>query len=72
MSRASRYAVLRVPITGRKALIVEPNDFATQAEAEGRIAQIEAPQHSVHHTHLEVFVYSGNLYQALDKAEIVY
>ena len=71
MSRL-RYLVLRVPDTGRKALIAEPNDFATEAEARRRIAEIEARQLQVHHTYLEVWPYRGGKLAAMEAAGILY
>jgi len=67
-----RYAVLRAPTSGPKALIATPNDFPTLAEADARVAGIEETQRKVHHTHLEVFRYSGKLTDALRDAGIVY
>ena len=72
MTVTYRYAVLRVPGSGPKALIAPPNDFATLAEAEARVAAIEVTQRKVHHTHLEVFRYSGSLTDALRDAGIIY
>jgi len=72
MSATYRYAVLRAPTSGPKALIAPPNDFQTLAEAEARVAAIEATQRKVHHTHLEVFRYTGTLTDALRDAGIVY
>ncbi|MEM1268370.1 MAG: hypothetical protein AAGI50_20395 [Pseudomonadota bacterium] len=37
----ARYAVIRVPKAGRPTLAPAPNDFATEAEAEARIEEIE-------------------------------
>ncbi|MEO0911784.1 MAG: hypothetical protein AAFY59_02165 [Pseudomonadota bacterium] len=68
----TRYAVLRVPNNGPKALIAEPNDFATEAEALARIASVEAAQLQIHHTHLEIHPYSGDLRTALAAADILY
>ena len=72
MNAAYRYAVLRAPTSGPKALIAEPNDFLTLAEAEARIAAIETTQRKVHHTHLEVFRFSGSIVDALRSAGVVY
>lgn len=69
---APRYAVLRVPTGGPKALIAPPNDFASQSGAEARIAEIEAAQRFVHHTHLEVYRYEGSLLAALERDGIAY
>ena len=55
-----RYLVLRVPSSGPPAVIAEPYDFATEEEAEARIAQIEADHLVVHHTYLEVMAYFGD------------
>ena len=72
MTAAYRYAVLRAPTSGPRALIASPNDFPTLAEAEARIAVIESTQRKVHHTHLEVFRYTRTLTEALCEAGIVY
>ncbi len=72
MTPSYRYAVLRAPTSGPRALIAPPNDFSTLAEAEARIAAIESTQRKVHHTHLEVFRYSGPLHQALEQAGVGY
>ena len=61
----TRYAVLRCPSPGPPALIAPPNDFATLAEAEARIAAVEARARMAHHTHLEVLHYRGSLHEAL-------
>ncbi|MEM8754075.1 MAG: hypothetical protein AAGF90_13940 [Pseudomonadota bacterium] len=60
-----RYAVLRVPSSGPPALIAPPNNFASEAEAESRIAEIERRKRMTHHTHLETFAYEGDLSAAL-------
>jgi hypothetical protein len=48
----TRYAVIRVPSSGPPALVAEPNDFASEAEALHRIAEVKARQLMAHHTHL--------------------
>lgn len=69
---AERFAVLRVPSSGPQAVVAEPWDFATRAEATARIAQLEAGHLIQHHTHLEVFAYEGETYAALRSAGILY
>ncbi len=67
-----RYAVLRLPSSGPKAVIAAPWDFATHAEAEARIAGIEQDHRVVHHTYLEVFAFKGEKYAAMDAAGVMY
>lgn len=67
-----RYLVVRVPSAGPKAVIAPPNDFADRAEAEARIAGIEAAQLMTHHTHLEIETYSGDRAAFCDRAGILY
>ena len=59
-----RYAVIRAPGSGPPALAGAPNDFATEAEALARVAEIEQHHRKSHHTHLSVFCYSGGLQHA--------
>jgi len=66
------YLVLRVPTVGPKALAGTPNDFATMAEAEARVTQIEAEQLQTHHTYLDIMEYSGDKQEALTKAGILF
>lgn len=61
----TRFAVIRVPGSGAPALAGEPNDFATEAEARARIAQIEAGHLKSHHTHLDIVPYDGDRHVAL-------
>lgn len=68
---ATRYAVLRVPTTGPRAVIAEPWDFATLDEAKARIAEIEADNLVVHHTYVEIFEYEGAVLHALDAAGVL-
>lgn len=67
-----RYVVIRVPTNGPRALIAEPNDFATEALARERIAAIEADHRMQHHTFLDIFAYTGEKYEALTAAGINY
>ena len=67
-----RYLVIRVPTTGPRALIAEPNDFATEALARERIAAIEADHRMQHHTFLDIFPYVGDKLEALTVAGINY
>ena len=69
---AERFLVLRVPSSGPKAVVAEPYDFATQAEAEARIAEIEADHLVVHHTYLEIEPYNGDRFAAMNAAGIIY
>ena len=64
--------MLRVPSSGPKAVIAEPFLFETRAEAEQRIAKIEATHLVAHHTYLEIFAFDGEVYTALDAAEVIY
>ncbi|MEM9099085.1 MAG: hypothetical protein AAGC79_11235 [Pseudomonadota bacterium] len=68
---ARRYAVLRVPTSGPKAVIAEPWDFASSVEAEARISEIEADHLVVHHTYLEVFEYEAPTLAALHAAGVL-
>ena len=61
----TRFLVVRVPGSGPPALIGAPYDFASLAEAEARVAEIEAGHLKAHHTHLEVLPYTGPLQTAL-------
>jgi hypothetical protein len=70
MNATARYVVIRVPTTGPPALIAPPNDFATRAEAEARITEIERPHRKQHHTYLDVFEYQGDRTNALEAAGI--
>ena len=72
MTGARRYAVLRVPSSGPKAVIAAPWLFETEAEAKARIAEIEADHLVVHHTYLEVFALDGDAYRALDASGVLY
>jgi len=67
-----RFLVLRVPSSGPPAVIAEPNDFPSHAEAKARIAAIEADHLVIHHTYLEIMAYSGDKYQAMDAAGVIY
>lgn len=67
----TRYAIIRIPGNGPPALIAPPNHFATEAEAEARIKEVEAKQRMVHHTHLEVVAYAGGLTTALEKRGVL-
>ena len=70
--KAELYLVIRVPTTGPRALIAAPNEFSTEAEARQRIASIESKHKMQHHTHLEVFSCSGDKFEALKRAGIIY
>ena len=61
----ARFPVIRVPTSGPPALIAAPNDFATEAKALARIAEIEAAQLKAHHTCSDVVRYEGSLLDAL-------
>ncbi|MEM7056389.1 MAG: hypothetical protein AAF557_02265 [Pseudomonadota bacterium] len=67
-----RYLVLRVPSAGPPAVIAEPYDFATHAEAQARIDEIEANHLVVHHTYLEIMSYAGDRFRAMDAAGVIY
>lgn len=67
----TRYLVLRVPGSGPPALVGAPYDFATDAEAQARVADIEAAQMKTHHTHLEIQPYEGKTQQALADLGII-
>ena len=67
-----RYVVIREPGSGPPALIGQPNDFATEAEAYARIGEIEAGHLKAHHTHLSVIPYHGDLQQALAEFGILF
>lgn len=56
-----RYLVLRVPTSGPPALVAQPNDFATRAEAEARAQAIEGRTRMVHHTWIDIVAYDGPL-----------
>ena len=71
-ARTTRYRVLRVPDTGPNALIAALNDFATEAEANARIREVEAQQLQPHHTYLEVWPYRGDRYRAMTEPGIPY
>lgn len=66
----TRFAVIRVPGSGPPALIAAPNSFASRAEAQQRIAEIEAGQLKVHHTYLDIVAYEGPLIDALQELGI--
>ena len=66
------FLVVRVPTTGPRALIAPPNDFKSRADAERRIAFIEAPHRLQHHTFLEIVPYTGDKFDALRKGKINY
>ncbi len=68
----TRFAVIRVPTSGPPALIAEPNDFATEADAEARIAAIEGKQIMPHHTYLDILGYDGGLQDALLRKGILF
>lgn len=65
------HLVVRVPSSGPPALIGPPNDFAARAEAEARIAGIEAGHRVAHHTYLEVVAYEGDRASALEALGIL-
>lgn len=67
-----RYLVIRSPNVGPKALVSEPSDFATRAEAQARIDAVQSIQAMRHHTRLEIFAYSGSKREALERAGILY
>ena len=67
-----RFLVLRVPSSGPRALIAAPNDFATEAEARQRIAEIEMDHKIQHHTHLEIVAYAGDKYRALAEEGVIF
>jgi hypothetical protein len=53
-------------------LIDAPNLFDTKAEAEERIASIEAVHRKSHHTFLAVLPIEGPLLEALDREGVMY
>lgn len=65
-----RHAAIRVPGAGPSALIAEPKDCASEAEAPSRIAEVEAHRLMAHHTCLDVQTYEGPLAAALDERGI--
>ena len=67
-----RYAVIRCPSPGPPALIDAPNVFDTKAEAESRIASIEAQHRKSHHTFLAILPIDGPLFEALDREGVMY
>ena len=71
MGDAARYLVVRVPSPGPPALVAPPYDFATRAEAEERVAAVEARQRKAHHTHVEIVRYDGSLTEELSARGIL-
>lgn len=72
MDDVKRYLVVRVPGSGPKAVIAPPCDFPNYVEAAARIAEIEAAQAMIHHTHLEIEVFSGDRFVWCDRNGILY
>ncbi len=72
MTAARRYLVLRNPGSGPPALAGPPNDFATRAEAEARIANIEKAHLKAHHTFLDILPYEGDKAKALRDAGVLF
>ena len=61
-----------MPGSGPPALAGAPNDFATKAEAEARIAEIEAEHLKAHHTYLDIMGYEGDKAEALAAAGVLF
>ena len=59
----TRFALIRVPNSGPAAFVAA---FTDRAEAETRLAEIEATKLKVHHTYLEIIAFDGPLEAALD------